>query len=431
MGSATISRGEMTYSYGGNRPREDSFEAFRERRIKIQAHHQIHHNGFKFSDVKKLNTSQERDSDLEDIQQQIDRIEESEYNSERKKYTDSEGKEVKYLEYKTATISKGDDQHSGLNSENISNLEKQERQLKGTNLDHIESIDKALNQVYVQSDSKRQDQNINSDYRTPSKRTVPRETPDMFESDKVLSQMLGGYRLPVHPEFESPSRRIHNQDMINSMNEYERVIMTANLKVLPVNGERVSHLIQKSPTKLSSKKLQSSAKKHKISGQKKTPSRMTSYYEGLALQLEDHPGYGLINSRFAYNKNSYSDEKQKQRLRLAGRKNVGPDDPSSYAYYVKDSVIPEYSEVFTSRNEDQWPSMKSKSKSQRKHHHHHHHSKKHKIKSSKKNNTRIASVDKTQNNSKSYIEIDFNYDSEYSNTLNKSFESQETVKHKS
>ena len=44
------------------------------------------------------------------------------------------------------------------------------------------------------------------------------------------------YNLPIHPEFGTPVKAIHNQDAIEHMNEYERVT-NSNLKIMQVHSQ--------------------------------------------------------------------------------------------------------------------------------------------------------------------------------------------------
>lgn len=89
---------------------EEGPETTRERHFKVKTHQRAHYGGFLFSEVKKLAT-QEDDSDVEDILQHIDRIDqaESEYNSEKvKQQLAAEGspQDVKYLDLQTASVDK-------------------------------------------------------------------------------------------------------------------------------------------------------------------------------------------------------------------------------------------------------------------------------------------------------------------------------------
>ena len=136
------------------------------------------------------------------------------------------------------------------------------------------------------------------------------------------------------------------------MNEYERVVNSA-LKIMPIQSARVQHLFSDTLNKFSPEKLKSSTKQPNSSYKKPSVASMSTYYQNLAMQIDDNPGYGVINSRFAYNKHTYSDKKKKHRIRSNGKSEKVLNDPKSYAYYLKDTVKPTYDEILTGRNESQ------------------------------------------------------------------------------
>ena len=101
---------------------------------------------------------------------------------------------------------------------------------------------------------------------------------------------------------------------------------------------------------------------------------------------------------------------------MKAHKNI--DKPTSYAYYLKDTVTPSYDEIQTgiqqSQRESQRPSRRN--------------SKKRKNESAKKNNTRIESKDQTYEDPINQVELDFEHDSNnYGRDEEKSYEKYEKL----
>lgn len=401
-----------------------------------------------YEKIKEIHFNQDRDSDLDDIQHQIERIEESEYNSETK----SEMKNVKYLDIQTARDyqqkkrRKPSEQESLVKTESNRFVFDKEHHIlfKGMSGDGSESHEFGFNEVFIHDAKRNRLSHRNSEsikispgyfaqikpFKTPPKPKSQTHSRNSLKSQKFLTFIEGRPPLPIKSDGTSSSKPIQNPDEVNLMGENERV-MKSSLQILPIYTERVQKLISNSPN-LSPERLKSSFKKSRKVTEQKPLARTSSYYEGLFTEFDKHPGYGCIDSRFAFNKHSYSDKKTKEKLKNTGRKDFGHEDPSTYAFYVKDSIKPAYSEILSSRNEEQWPSMKKsshrKKKSARKSS-----TKKRKIRSNRKKSSpnRLSNIDRTTNNNKKVLDFNFNAEyQDYPNLMNRSFESQETVKHK-
>jgi len=162
-------------------------------------------------------------------------------------------------------------------------------------------------------------------------------------------------------------------------------LIASSSKVVFVPDSEVAKLLSSQKLK-KSPEIQRNGSQKKISQFQKSGKPLankSSYYTKLLDTFEKNPGYGFLNSRFAFNRNTHSDQKMKNRVQEEMKAHKNIDKPTSYAYYLKDTVTPSYDEIQTGRQQSQRESQRPSRRN----------SKKRKNESAKKNNTRIESKD--------------------------------------